>query len=734
MEITVGSKFKTKHKDLSIIDRTIKISPILERIDVWLRKYKPIHLCWLFDKLGLPIPRYFIGMEFDEVKDSWSEATRDAATYVNALHPTGGANTSAAGQAFVASSTYYLTRAKFFMKKNGSPTGTAHVRLYAATGTPGSGAKPTGAALASSPGFEVSTLPTDYGLIEFDFSADLYELQNGVAYCIVFENPSSGTINTSNYCPLGRDNGGGHAGNACQWVSGAWAHQEPKDANFYVYGLTIPSAPSNCVASYVATNNAKCTWNDNSDKETGFRIEKDIDGAGFSFWKNVNPGIEDSGTYTLGANHRIRFRVRAYNGVGSSTYSTSGYTYTIPTAPSGINLSWLAQDETVRVAWTDNSAYEQDFDVEKATDGGGYGHLVYDAASPYDDTAPSGNDHRYIYRVRARCPDGRLSGWNTASAYIFSTPTAPSNCAIALGTINVTWTDNSTYEDGFEVDRQLDGGGWGLVHTTAAEAESWGDSSQPTGANVKYEYRVRAKIGSIYSTYSTSNVIFIKAFSESIALSDAYLRVWSIYRTFTESISLSDVYLRLWSIYRTFRETITLSDLYSRVWTRFRTFIENISLADTLQKKPAKIFTESITLTDFYSRVWSIYRTFTETLSLADTLIKKPIKTFIENLHLADTLIKRPAKIFSERITLADTLKKRVHRIFTETLSLTDTVSKKAVKTFLETLHLQDRYTRVVSWYRTFTEKITLIDTVKKVKSNLVQLFKKLMNLFDIEG
>jgi len=180
-----------------------------------------------------------------------------------------------------------------------------------------------------------------------------------------------------------------------------------------------PVAPSNCVSSYVATNNAKCTWNDNSDNETGFRIEKDIDGAGFSFWKNVGANVEDSGTYTLGANHRIRFRVRAYNDAGDSGWSTSGYTYTTPTAPSGINLSWLTQDETVRIQWTDNSAYEQDFDIERNTDGGGFGHIVYDVASPYDDTGPSGDNHNYQYRVRARCPDGRLSGWNT-SGYIYS--------------------------------------------------------------------------------------------------------------------------------------------------------------------------------------------------------------------------------------------------------------------------------------------------------------------------
>ncbi|GAI93967.1 unnamed protein product, partial [marine sediment metagenome] len=246
--------------------------------------------------------------------------------------------------------------------------------------------------------------------------------------------------------------------------------------------------------------------------------EKDIDGAGFSFWKNVGANVTDSGTYTLGANHRIRFRVRAYNDAGDSDWATSGYTYT--------------------------------------------------------------------------------------------TPNPPTNCAISLGTINITWTDNSAYEEGFQVDRQLDGGGWNLVHTTAAEAESWADTSQPNGSNEKYEYRVRAKKGTLYSAYSTSNAIFLKTCSESIALNDVYLREWSIYRTFTENVSLSDV--------------------YSRVCNWFRTFIESITLADTLQKKPAKIFTEKITF---------IY------VSIISTGKSAPVDSCITNINCHSNKITRDWQI-----------------------------------------------------------------------------------------
>ncbi len=187
----------------------------------------------------------------------------------------------------------------------------------------------------------------------------------------------------------------------------------------------IPTAPSGCAAQYVATNNAKCTWNDNSDNEDGFRIERNIDDGGWVFWKNVAENIEDSGNYNVGANHKIQFRVQAYNTEGSSAWSTSGACYTIPTIPSGLSLAWEVQDETVRVSYTKNHAYG-DIDIYKETDGEGTAHLAYDAVSPYDDATPTGVGHVYAYKIRARSIQHEDSSYTysafTAEEEIESTP------------------------------------------------------------------------------------------------------------------------------------------------------------------------------------------------------------------------------------------------------------------------------------------------------------------------
>jgi hypothetical protein len=80
------------------------------------------------------------------------------------------------------------------------------------------------------------------------------------------------------------------------------------------------------------------------------------------------------------------------------------------------------------------------------------------------------------------------------------TPTAPSALACTNGsgnTINLSWTDNSSTETGFEVDRKLGTSGtYSQITTTASNAVSYADSDAALVANRPYIYRIRATNGS----------------------------------------------------------------------------------------------------------------------------------------------------------------------------------------------------------------------------------------------
>lgn len=172
------------------------------------------------------------------LKDSYSETNEDTFHGLVDNHPSATGN-SAGGQALTAGATFTLTSLKFYLKKTGSPTGTAYARLYASTGTVGTNAKPTGGVLASSAGFDVSTLTTNYALTTFDFSGDPYELQNGTDYCIAFEAQASGTCDGSNFAGMGLDGSSPSHGGSCFYYNNGWQDLAANDTCFYMYG-TLP--------------------------------------------------------------------------------------------------------------------------------------------------------------------------------------------------------------------------------------------------------------------------------------------------------------------------------------------------------------------------------------------------------------------------------------------------------------------------------------------------------------
>ena len=94
---------------------------------------------------------------------SRTSTSEDGYTGTGTNYPVGNGTVTRVAQAFangvVAQN---LTRARFRLKKVGSPTGNLTVNLYSITGSFGTTAVPTGAALATSSTLDVTTLTTSY--------------------------------------------------------------------------------------------------------------------------------------------------------------------------------------------------------------------------------------------------------------------------------------------------------------------------------------------------------------------------------------------------------------------------------------------------------------------------------------------------------------------------------------------------------------------------------------------
>ncbi len=85
--------------------------------------------------------------------------------------------------------------------------------------------------------------------------------------------------------------------------------------------LTAPAAPSNLATDSVSKNGVALTWSDNSNNESGFRIERSSGGSAYSEIATVGTDSESFTDSAVTEGTTYNYRVRAYNSFGNSAYS-----------------------------------------------------------------------------------------------------------------------------------------------------------------------------------------------------------------------------------------------------------------------------------------------------------------------------------------------------------------------------------------------------------------------------
>ena len=128
----------------------------------------------------------------------------------------------------------------------------------------------------------------------------------------------------------------------------------------YIYGTspTVPGAPSNLTANTISSSQINLTWQDNSNDETGFKIERRVASGSYSQIATVGAGVTSYSNSELTASTTYYYRVRAYSAAGDSLYSNqaSATTLTPPpptitiTSPDGVE-TWAA-GSTRTISWT----------------------------------------------------------------------------------------------------------------------------------------------------------------------------------------------------------------------------------------------------------------------------------------------------------------------------------------------------------------------------------------------
>jgi FtsP/CotA-like multicopper oxidase with cupredoxin domain len=290
--------------------------------------------------------------------------------------------------------------------------------------------------------------------------------------------------------------------------------------------MIAPNAPTAQTAS-VAGSAVTLNWMDNSTDETSFVIEGSLNGGAFATVATATRTPAQSSDSTTPVSISVNaasgtwtYRVRAIGAGGASANSAWAGSVTVSaptmTAPNFFTAVLQASNTVVRLGWDDRSTNETGFQVESSVNGAPFTLVTTVARTgrdvgrtnlpvTYNATVAAGNT--YVFRVRA-------VNATASSAYVEAAPitvaaivapvaptgvTATSAIAGTRRTVTVRWTDASTNETGFTVQRCngvcTAASNWTTVGTVAAVAGAPNArtfSNTRLNRNTTYSYRVIA--------------------------------------------------------------------------------------------------------------------------------------------------------------------------------------------------------------------------------------------------
>ncbi|MFN8595077.1 MAG: multicopper oxidase domain-containing protein [Anaerolineae bacterium] len=187
-----------------------------------------------------------------------------------------------------------------------------------------------------------------------------------------------------------------------------------------------PAAPTALTAAMMSGTQARLTWTDNSTIETGFVVERSVNGGAYTNLATVGPrSSTGSVTYndnTVVAANTYSYRVRAINGAISSGYSNVATVNINPSAPT--NLVALTPTSTsIPMRWTNTqiSPAPTGYQIESSPDGVTWAQAgTVGNVNTFTDTGLLPDSTRF-YRVRTYMIGASgsyyFSGWsNTVSA------------------------------------------------------------------------------------------------------------------------------------------------------------------------------------------------------------------------------------------------------------------------------------------------------------------------------
>lgn len=280
---------------------------------------------------------------------------------------------------------------------------------------------------------------------------------------------------------------------------------------------TLLIAPDKLNAAVTGKGKIKLSWNDNSSNESGYIIERKsssefvvLDTVASNSGDYYDSGITQQGSY--------QYRVRCFNQFTLSSYSnTAAADIIIPNKP------LLAQplsnsknnDLTVRFKWKANPHTERYRLLLSETDS--FTKLILHDSTLADTLREVKNlseGQKYYWRVSSMNISGESpysDTWNFIT--ILNAPEALTIRLLSASKLELSWTDKSTAEAGFIIERKLSND-FTVIDSVEANKTTYIDSTVKV-SSTQYQYRVMSFTKFALSSYSNIAVITVTEASSS---------------------------------------------------------------------------------------------------------------------------------------------------------------------------------------------------------------------------
>jgi hypothetical protein len=271
------------------------------------------------------------------------------------------------------------------------------------------------------------------------------------------------------------------------------------------------NAPTNFTATGDTSSTVILSWTDNATDETGFTFAFDTNAA-LSNPTYIWAGGANTTSYThtgRSAATTYYYKIKAEGNPDSSWTAVDAAT----TRPTSLSATVVSSSQ-INLSWTGNSANSatSGYTVATATNSAftgaiytyvnGAGTTTLNKTGLYAGTT-------YYFKVKV---EGSSDAYDSPFSTVVNTttssaaPNAPSNLsasAVSSSQIDLSWTDNSTNETGFELKRATDSG---FTQNVVWIGGIQGTSYSNTGLSpsTTYYYKVRAQGASQNSAYSNT--------------------------------------------------------------------------------------------------------------------------------------------------------------------------------------------------------------------------------------